>query len=131
MDPPIVSKKRRSHKNLSRPEAQASSGESQATESLTILWSLSIFATLVFVVGVVLMWGAMALWQLAEGPRDTLYAFSDLLLFTAVVTGSVGGLLTPIVQSRRKRKAPKSLQMTALAIALAPWVLVVIAMAGR
>ncbi|RCS51885.1 hypothetical protein DTL42_10015 [Bremerella cremea] len=76
-----------------------------------------------FVIGVLLMWFAIAIWQLAGGPKDTLRAFGDLLLFTSVVTGSVGGLLTPIVQSRRKRRAPKSLQIAALAIALAPWIL--------
>lgn len=126
-----MSKKRRSQKKLARPEAHAPPGESHAIESLTIFWSLCIFATLVFVIGVLLMWFSVAAWQLAGGPRDTLLAFSDLLLFTAVVTGSVGGLLTPIVQSRRKRRAPKSLQIAAVAIAMMPWALLVFLMSRR
>ncbi|PQO38560.1 hypothetical protein [Blastopirellula marina] len=126
-----MSKKRRSPKKLARSEAHAPPSESQAIESLTIFWSLCIFATLVFVIGVLLMWFSIAIWQLAGGPKDTLRAFADLLLFTSVVTGSVGGLLTPIVQSRRKRRAPKSLQIAAVAIAMAPWMLLALLLSRR
>lgn len=126
---PDVSKKRRSHKKLSRPEAHSPQSEPQAIESLTVFWGLCIFATLVLVVVFLLLRGSVIIFQTAEGNSNTLTGFADLLLFSAIVTGSVGGVLTPIVQSQRKRRAPKSLQMAAVVIAVVPWVLLAILVA--
>ena len=125
-----MSKKRRSTKKLTRPEVHHPPAEAQSIESLTIFWSLTIFATLVIVVVILLMRGSLLAWEWSAASRNTLIAFSDLLLFTAVITGSVGGILTPIVQSQRRRKAPRPLQLAAIAIALSPWLLAAI-LVGR
>ncbi|MEW4451880.1 hypothetical protein AB1L30_04255 [Bremerella sp. JC817] len=118
-----MSKKRRSPKKLTRHEAPPASGESRAIESLTVFWSLCIFSTLLMVVLVVVLRGIAAAGQWEEGPYNAMTGFSTLLLFASIISGSIGGLLTPIMQSRRKRRAPKSLILAAVAIALSPWFL--------
>ncbi|MBA2115677.1 hypothetical protein [Bremerella alba] len=124
-----MSKKRRSSKKLSRPEVHQPPSEPQAVESLTVFWSLCIFATLVLVVAALLLRVSVAFWQPAENASNTWTGFADLLLFSAIISGSVGGILTPIVQSQRKRRAPKSLQRAALAIAISPWILLALLVA--
>lgn len=124
-----MSKKRRSSKKLSRGEVHQPPSEPQAVESLTVFWSLCIFATLVLVVASLLLRVSVALWQPGENASSTWIGFADLLLFSAIISGSVGGILTPIVQSQRKRRAPKSLQVTALAIAISPWILLALLVA--
>ncbi|MEW4560949.1 hypothetical protein AB1K70_00375 [Bremerella sp. JC770] len=124
-----MSKKRRSSKKLSRPEVHQPPSEPQAIESLTVFWSLCIFATLVLVVVFLLLRVSASLWQPAENTSNAWTGFADLLLFSAIVSGSVGGILTPIVQSQRKRKAPKSIQLTAIAIAISPWILLALLVA--
>ncbi|PQO40316.1 hypothetical protein C5Y96_01720 [Blastopirellula marina] len=118
-----MSKKRRSNKKLSRSEVHPPPSEPQSIESLTVFWSLCIFATLVLVIVFMLLRASVALWQPAEDTNNTWTGFANLLLFSAIVSGSIGGILTPIVQSQRKRRAPKSLQFAAVAIAISPWIL--------
>ncbi|MFN3149282.1 hypothetical protein [Bremerella sp.] len=124
-----MSKKRRSSKKLSRPEVHQPPSEPQAIESLTVFWSLCIFATLVLVVVFILLRATAAIWQPVEETGNAWTGFADLLLFSAIVSGSVGGILTPIVQSQRKRRAPKSLQLAAIAIAISPWILLALLVA--
>jgi len=124
-----VSKKRRNSKRLSRGGAHPPPSEPQAIESLTVFWSLCIFATLILVLVFLLLRVSVSLWQAGENAGGTWTGFADLLLFSAIISGSVGGILTPIVQSQRKRRAPKSLQMAALAIAISPWVLLALLVA--
>lgn len=118
-------------KKITRLEPGQRSGEAQAIESLTIFWGLCIFATLVLIIAVLALRGSLLLMQETLTSPNTLAAFSDVLLFIAVISGSVGGILTPIVQSQRRRRAPKSLQWTAIGIALTPWILAAILMAQR
>ena len=124
-----MSKKRRSSKKLSRPEVHQAPSEPQAIESLTVFWSLCIFATLVLVIVFLFLRIASATWQPSENTGNAWTGFADLLLFSAIVSGSVGGILTPIVQSQRKRRAPKSLQIAAIAIAVSPWILLALLVA--
>jgi len=124
-----VSKKRRSSKKLSRPEVHQPPSEPQAIESLTVFWSLCIFATLVLVIVYLLLRVSAAIWQPADDASNAWTGFANLLLFSAFVSGSIGGILTPIVQSQRKRKAPKSIQIAAIAIAISPWILLALLVA--
>lgn len=124
-----MSKKRRSTKKLSRAEVHQPPSEPQAIESLTVFWSLCIFATLVMVVVFMLLRASVAWWQPVETTSNTWTGFANLLLFSAIVSGSIGGILTPIVQSQRKRRAPRSLQLAAIAIAISPWILLALLVA--
>lgn len=124
-----MSKKRRSSKKLSRPEVHQPPSEPQAIESLTVFWSLCIFATLVLVIVFLLLRASAAFLQPDNSTDNAWTGFADLLLFSAIVSGSIGGILTPIVQSQRKRRAPKSLQVAAIAIAISPWILLALLVA--
>jgi len=123
-----MSKKKPAPKKMTRSSLPANEHhESQAVESLTVLWSFCTLATLVFAIVFIVLQGYMVSTQVDPEIPTTISVIANLLLFTSVVTGSMGGILTPIVQSRRKRKAPKSLEIGAYIIAAVPWIFVAIA----
>ncbi|MBI1248075.1 hypothetical protein GC197_09565 [bacterium] len=111
---------------MARHEEHSTPGETQSVESLTVLWSLCVFSTLILVLLLLLLRLVNAIWQPGEGASKSLVGFSDLMLFAAIVSGSIGGVLTPIVQSSRNRPAPRSLQYAAFAIAFSPWLIFVL-----
>lgn len=123
-----MSKKRKqSLKPARRGPDAGTSQPAETAESLTVLWSLCLLTTLLGVLAVVVT----RLIAAGSDPASSrlLLVISDVVLMISVLTGTVGGLLTPIVQTRRRRRAPRSIEIAAYVIAVAPWLVVAALMA--
>ena len=101
--------------------------ESRGAEALTVLWMLTALATLLAESVAAAVWIALA-------PRETgagasLGLLPAVMLFTALVTGTICLSLTPLVRRLRATPPPRGIVVAALLIGASPWVLLAGAMA--
>ena len=94
--------------------------EAQSTEVATIGWMLATMTTLICEVGSVAV-----RWIAGYVPSQPgLFVFSDLLLFVALVSGTVSLLLMLLVLRVRISPPPREIVAGSVLIALAPWAVV-------
>jgi hypothetical protein len=119
-------KKRRSSpvKDL-RPTRRAE--ESRGAEALTVLWMLATVATLAaeFVAGAGLLFFPAN--SSADEAPSPLSALPGVMLFTALTTGTLCLVLTPLVRRLRRTPPPPAVVWMAAVVGVSPWAILLIA----
>lgn len=109
-------------KRRAKRKPKRSADEPRGVEVLTIVWMLSVTTTLVCELGAV-----AARWCSRMAPDNMLLtALSGLLLFAAAVVGLITLVLTPLVAKARRRGPPRGIVVFALAIGIAPLVVMLL-----
>lgn len=96
--------------------------EPRTVEVLTVGWMLTVVTTLACEIGFVV---SRAMAGVSEGP---LMILSQLLLFAALVIGTIALLMTPVVVRSRRLPPPAGVTVFAVTVAAAPLALVAIEM---
>ena len=118
-------------KRPSASESPPRPAEPRSGEALTVLWMLTILATLVAEMAA----AAAAAWAYgrpgpAEGPSMPA-TLANVMLFTALVTGGLCLLLTPVVRRIRREPPPASVIWSAVAIGASPFFVLTLLTVGR
>jgi hypothetical protein len=96
--------------------------EPRGVEALTVLWMLTAVATLMAEATA----GAMA-WMASSRPAESLassplQALPGVMLLTALTTGTLCLVLTPLVSRLRAARPPLAVTWAAVVIGLSPWI---------
>ena len=106
-------------RKATRPAGPA---ENRVAEFLTVAWLLSVFTTLVCELG-----SAAAMWYLQAQPQALrIAALASVLLFAALVTGTLSLVLMAAAWRLRRVKPPPGVSVFALVIGLAPVVMLLV-----
>lgn len=96
--------------------------ESRAADAVTVLWMLAVMTTLLCELG-----AAAANWYAATNPDAAkIEALLVVLLFGAVVNGSLTLVLTPVVLKVRRVPPPRGITVFAVVVGAAPWVVLLV-----
>jgi hypothetical protein len=96
--------------------------ESRGVEALTVFWMLSALATLIAETAATAALLATSL--STDGEGSFLSRIPGLMLFTALVTGAICLVLTPLVLRLREFPPPRGIVAAAVLIGASPWLLV-------
>jgi hypothetical protein len=96
-------------------------GNSRGVEALTVLWMLTVTAT----VAALLAAGAVAgiaYWSPGQEERPTVWtAAHSVLLFTALTTGTLCLVLMPLITRLRHDAPPRGILWIAIIVGISPW----------
>jgi hypothetical protein len=115
------SKKKRRPRHASDTKAQRQHAESRGGEALTVFWMITAMATLVGVAASALAALLRRFWINGEEERFSLTMLPGVLLFTALVTGTLCLILIPIVFRVRREPPPRTVLWTAVLLGFTPW----------
>lgn len=127
---PSSKKTRKRRKAASDPARAAGIAESRATEAMTIFWMLCSFGTLMLLLAIM---GLEISATMVPGEGDVqrnLRGVAGLVLFVAIIMGTFGMFLAPVVQQNRRRKAPLIVTRVSVVICTIPWILLFARMGG-
>ena len=106
-------------RKATRPAGPA---EDRVAEFLTVAWMLSVFTTLVCELG-----SAAAIWYLRAQPQAVqVAALASVLLFAALVTGTLSLVLMAGAWRLRRVKPPPGVSVFALVVGVAPVVMLLV-----
>jgi hypothetical protein len=111
---------------MKQPQRQFDEDESRSAVALTVVWMLTCMSTAAgtfLVLGLRLL---MLAFPVTEGRLHPLNQASGVLLFVAIATGVLCMGLTPLVYRARITAPPRPVTMAAIAIGLAPIVLLIL-----
>jgi len=128
-------KERRRQRRKEKDQANRAPAERAAVhrtaEATTVAWMLSLLATLVAeflaIVGVVLI----AIFPRKEETPGFLEMIPGSLGFSALVTGALCLILTPVVRRWRETPPPRAIEVTALIAGGIPWLLLLISLFAK
>lgn len=123
-------KARKRRKATTDPARAASIAESRATEAMTIFWMLCSFGTLMLLLAIGGLEISARMVAAGGEVQRNLLGVSGLVLFVAIVMGTFGLFLAPVVQHNRRRKAPRAVSRVAIVICTVPWILLFARMGG-
>jgi hypothetical protein len=103
-----------------RNRHSANPPESQASDSITVAWSLTVVTLLVLDIGAALT----RLYLRAEGGPLAMEVLAGWLLFSAAVMGAVSLALLPAVFKLRREPPPTGFTALGVAVAVAPLLVV-------
>ncbi|MEX0792505.1 MAG: hypothetical protein WD045_05180 [Pirellulaceae bacterium] len=127
---PSSKKARKRRKATTDPVRAAGIAESRATEAMTIFWMLCSFGTLMLLLAIGGLEISARMVAAEEDAQRNLLGVSGLVLFVAIVMGTFGLFLAPVVQYNRRRKAPRAINRVAIIICTIPWILLLARMGG-
>jgi hypothetical protein len=88
-------------------------------EALTVFWMLSALATFIAEMVAAAALLATKLWP--DGNASLAALLPGVMLFTALVTGAIGLVLTPLVLRLRHVPPPRGIVVAAVIIGASPW----------
>ena len=100
--------------------------ETRAAVAVTVAWMLTCMSTAVGVFVVLAFRLLMLAFPVAEGARHPLGGMAGVLLFVAIITGLTCLALTPLVYRVRIARPPQAVTIGAVAIGVAPLVMLVV-----
>ena len=102
--------------------------ESTAAEGITVAWMLAALGTGFCEVVILLAMAALAYEPLATALPERFSVLPWLLLFVALVTGTISLLFTPLVLKQRTTPPPNSVVNFAVFVGVVAWALFLVSM---
>jgi hypothetical protein len=114
-----LARKKPQKKRPRRPARQKTGGEDRRAEAITVVWMLCVLATLLAEVagGVVRL---AASWAGAEVVPQTVRILPGLMLFSALLTGSLSLILLPLAYHFRRTPPPPVVTACSATVAVLP-----------
>lgn len=103
------------------PQDRSVEGEDRRSLAVTVAWTTSALATVAALLFTGLAWLLRSAFQPPAGEPNSFEILPGLLLFTALATGSLALLLTPVVYRLRVVGPPKAITIGVLLVAALPW----------
>lgn len=117
-------KKQKNRRNAPTPKIkQSPRPESSAAEGATVAWMLAALGAGVTELVALLAMAALAYEPLAAALPERASVFPWLMLFVALITGTITLLLTPLVLKQRQTPPPQSVVNFAIFVGVAAWAL--------
>jgi hypothetical protein len=119
--PAKSTRKKKRRGGASRSNAPPRREESRGAEALTVLWMLATLATLFAEAAA----AGAALLSPAPPPGEVSLGnlLPEVMLFTALVTGTISLTATPLVLRLRREAPPRVIVGLALLIGVSPWLI--------
>jgi len=111
---------------MKKTRRQFDEGESRSAVALTVVWMLTCMSTAVGCLVVLGLRLLMLAFPAVQGRVHPLAQASGVLLFAAITTGVLCMVLTPLVYRVRQVPPPRTVTVGAIAIGLAPIVLLIV-----
>lgn len=117
---------RRKKKKKNRPaKPSAHAGETLTAEGVTVAWMLSAMGTGATELVALLSMAALAYEPIALSLPERADVLPWLLLFVAVITGTITLVLTPLVLRRRRTPPPSAIVNFAIFVGVVAWTLAI------
>jgi hypothetical protein len=129
--PKALRRQRREEKARAAQAPVERAAAHRTAEAATVAWMLSLLATLA---AELLTLGGIALVALVPREEESpglLEMIPGSLGFTALVTGAVCLILTPVVRRLRPAPPPRAIEITALVACGLPWLLLLVSLGAK
>jgi hypothetical protein len=121
-----MSKKKNKKRSRERDERSRRLAETQRSVAVTVAWMMATVASAAALILMVTAYVAIRWLTPDNAAPQTLAAIPGLLLFVAVVTGSLSLILIPIVYQLRPSPPPTAVTVGSAGIGVAAWVAVLV-----